>query len=97
MLFEQIPFDSRTFVRGYSCAEKERKANLVTLHEALIILDEKRDVCKFHLQQKNTKNRVSTKELDWKIEGTYLIELSLEEDVPTNAIAQSTHRLVLKH
>ena len=47
MLFEQIPFDSRTFVRGYSCAEKERKANLVTLHEALIILDDKRDVSIF--------------------------------------------------
>ena len=38
---------------------------------------------------------VSTKELDEKIEGTYLTELSLEEDVPTNA--QSTRRLVLKH
>ena len=47
MLFEQIPFDSRTFVRGYSWAEKERKANLVTLHEALIILDDKRDVSIF--------------------------------------------------
>ena len=56
---------------------------------------QKRDVCTFHLQQKNTKNRVSTKELDEKIEGTYLTELSLEEDVPTNA--QSNHRLVLKH
>ena len=57
---------------------------------------QKRDVCTFHLQQKNTKNRVSTKELDEKIEGTYLTELSLQaDDVATNA--QSTHRLVLKH
>ena len=56
---------------------------------------QKRDVCTFHLQQKNTKNRVSTKELDEKIEGTYLTELSLEEDVAT--YAQSTRRLVLKH
>ena len=55
-----------------------------------------RDVC-FHVppvtKHKESCSFVSTKELDEKIEGTYLTELGLEEDVPTNA--QSTHRLVL--
>ena len=44
-------------------------------------------------EHKESCSFVSTKELDENIEDTYLTELSLEEDVPTNA--QSTHRLVL--
>ena len=46
-------------------------------------------------EHKESCSFVSTKELDENIEDTYLTELSLEEDVATNA--QSTHRLVLKH
>ena len=47
-------------------------------------------------KHKESCSFVSTKELDEKIEGTYLTELSLQaDDVPTNA--QSTRRLVLKH
>ena len=55
--------------------------------------------CSLHVppatKHKESCSFLPTKELDWKIEGTYLTELSLEEDVPTNA--QSTRRLVLKH
>ena len=47
-------------------------------------------------KHKESCSFVSTKELDEKIKGTYLTELSLQaDDVPTNA--QSTRRLVLKH
>ena len=56
--------------------------------------------CSLHVppatKHKESCSFVSTKELDEKIEGTYLTELSLQaDDVPTNA--QSTRRLVLKH